>query len=62
MVHNDNLSWGNRANDDFLPNEVKEAELILFGSHPSKQILGHVGDVVRITTFGTQSVAEELVE
>jgi hypothetical protein len=56
------LVGGHGTHNDFLPNEVENAKVLLSRCHPHKNLFCHVGDVGIVTNLRSESVAEELVQ
>jgi hypothetical protein len=56
------LVGGHRTHNDFLPNEVENAKVLLPRCHPYKNLFCHIGDVGIITDLRSEGVAEELVQ
>jgi hypothetical protein len=56
------LVGGHGTHNDFLPNEVENAKVLLSRCHPHKNLFCHVGDVGIVTDLRSESVAEELVQ
>jgi hypothetical protein len=56
------LVGGHGTHNDFLPNEVENAKVLLARCHPHKNLFCHVGDVGIVTDLRSESVAEELVQ
>jgi hypothetical protein len=56
------LVGGHGTHNDFLPNEFKDAKVLLPRCHPHKNIFCHVGDVGVVTDLRSEGVAEELIQ
>jgi hypothetical protein len=56
------LVGGHGAHNDFFPNEVEYAKVLLSRCHPHKNLFCHVGDIGVVTYLGSDSVAKELVQ
>jgi hypothetical protein len=46
------LVGGHGAHNDFLPNEVEDAKILLSRCHPHKNLFCHIGDIGVVTYLG----------
>jgi hypothetical protein len=56
------LVGGHGTHNDFLPNEVEDAKVLLPRCHPHKNFFCHIGDIGVVTDLRSESVTEELVQ
>jgi hypothetical protein len=56
------LVGGYGTHNDFLPNEVEDAKVLLPRCHPHKNLFGHIGDIGVVTDLRSESVTKELVQ
>jgi hypothetical protein len=56
------LVGGHGAHNNFFPNEVKDAKVLLPRCHPHKNLFCHIGNVGIVTDLRSEGVAEELVQ
>jgi hypothetical protein len=56
------LVGGHGTHNDFFPNEVEDAKVLLPRCHPHKNLFGYIGDIGVVTDLRSESVTEELVQ
>jgi hypothetical protein len=56
------LVGGHGTHNNFLPNEIKDANVLFPRCHPHKNFFGHIGDVGIVADLRSEGVAEELVQ
>jgi hypothetical protein len=56
------LIGGHGTHNDFLPNKVEDAKVLLPRCHPHKNLFCRIGDVGIVTDLRSESVAEELIQ
>jgi hypothetical protein len=56
------LVGGDGTHNDFLPNEVEDAKVLLPRCHPHKNLFGHIGDIGVVTDLRSESVTKELIQ